>query len=169
MCCSRLAENTGRKKSPKNSPSVHHRTNLSGYIFATKACIDNRKKNLLNSNISSTCSAAEIGLPVWDTPANFNKFRAFASLLHRRRSTEVKQTLHDIWPFPEPVHCIYIFGGCCPLTKFYQLQNSLCVQVFRSPILAALLHALEQWASAKVCGVVQGMELPNFRRRRHLY
>jgi len=28
----------------KNSPSAHHRTTLSGYIFATKACIDNRKK-----------------------------------------------------------------------------------------------------------------------------
>jgi len=44
-----------------------------GYIFVTKACIDNRKKNLLNSNISSTCPdnimnfgslMAEIGLPV---------------------------------------------------------------------------------------------------------
>ena len=29
--------------------------------------------------------------------------------------------------------------------------------------------ALEQWASAKVYGVVQGMELRNFRRGRHLY
>jgi len=29
--------------------------NLSEYIFATKACIGNRKKNLLNSNISPTC------------------------------------------------------------------------------------------------------------------
>ena len=29
--------------------------------------------------------------------------------------------------------------------------------------------ALEQWASAKVCGAVQGMELQNFRRGRHLY
>jgi len=35
-----LAENTGRQK----SPSGHHRTTLSGYIFATKAHIDNRKK-----------------------------------------------------------------------------------------------------------------------------
>jgi len=34
----------------------HHRTTLSGYIFATKAQIDNRKKNLLRSNISSTYS-----------------------------------------------------------------------------------------------------------------
>jgi len=41
MCCTRLTENTGRKK----SPSGHHRTTLSGYIFATKACIDNQKKN----------------------------------------------------------------------------------------------------------------------------
>ena len=44
--------------------------NLSGYIFASKAHIDNRKKNLLSSNISSRCPnnmvnfgplAAEIG------------------------------------------------------------------------------------------------------------
>jgi len=28
----------------KKSPSAHHRTNSSGYIFASKACIDNRKK-----------------------------------------------------------------------------------------------------------------------------
>jgi len=40
MCCTRLAENTGCKK----SPSGHHRTTFSGYIFATKAHIDNRKK-----------------------------------------------------------------------------------------------------------------------------
>jgi len=44
MCCTRLAENTGRKKIAKNSPSGHHCTNLSGYIFTTKAGIDNQKK-----------------------------------------------------------------------------------------------------------------------------
>jgi len=70
MRCTRLAANTGRKK----SPSQHHRTSLSGHIFATKACIDNRKKNLLSSNISSICPGnmvnfgplrAEIGSEVW--------------------------------------------------------------------------------------------------------
>jgi len=36
---------------------------------------------------------------------------------------------------------LYIhFGGCCPVTEFCQLQNSLCEEVLRSPILAALLH-----------------------------
>jgi len=34
-------------------PSGHHRTTLLGYVFATKARINNRK-NLLSSNISST-------------------------------------------------------------------------------------------------------------------
>jgi len=42
------------QKLRKKSPSVHYRTNLSGYIFATEARIDNRK-NWLNSNISSWC------------------------------------------------------------------------------------------------------------------
>jgi len=56
--------------------SVHHHTTLSGYIFTNKARIDNRKKNLLSTNISSTCPhnmanfgplAAEIGPVVWGT------------------------------------------------------------------------------------------------------
>jgi len=52
MYCMQLAENTEYKK----LPPAHHRTTLSGYIFATKAYIDNLKKNLLDSNISFTCS-----------------------------------------------------------------------------------------------------------------
>jgi len=33
-------------KNRQKSPSGHYRTTLSGYIFATKACIDNRKKTV---------------------------------------------------------------------------------------------------------------------------
>ena len=43
MCCTWLAENTGRKNYAKMS-SVHHRTTLSGYILANKAYSDNPKK-----------------------------------------------------------------------------------------------------------------------------
>jgi len=32
------------QKLHKKSPSAHHRTTLSSYIFATKAYIDNQKK-----------------------------------------------------------------------------------------------------------------------------
>jgi len=40
MYCTQLTENAGCKK----SPSGHHRTTLSSYIFPTVARIDNRKK-----------------------------------------------------------------------------------------------------------------------------
>ena len=53
-------------------------------------------------------------------------------------------------------YTIYTFlGALGPLTEFCQVQNSLYIQVLHSPILAALL----QRASAKLCGVVHGMEL----------
>jgi len=41
------------QRSRQKLPSGHHRTTLSGYIFATKARIDNRKKNL-SSNMPCT-------------------------------------------------------------------------------------------------------------------
>jgi len=43
-CCTQLAGNAGPKIA-KQSPSGHHHRTLSGYIFATEARIDNRKKN----------------------------------------------------------------------------------------------------------------------------
>jgi len=78
---------------------------------------------MLNSNISMSCPhnmpnfgpvTAEMGWRVWGTPANLNGFRVLASLLHRRRSTEVNQTLHYVWPSPGLVHGIYNFGGSFP-------------------------------------------------------
>ena len=97
MCCTRLAGNTGRK----NSPSGHHRTTLSGYIFFTKAHSDNRNK-FVNSNISPTCPhnmvnfgslVSEICWRVWGTRANFNGFLVLASLLHGTRVLGVSQSL----------------------------------------------------------------------------
>jgi len=37
-------------------------------------------------------------------------------------------------------YAIYIFRGSCPVTEFCHEQYSLCVELLRSPILAALLH-----------------------------
>jgi len=101
MCCARLAGNAAPKKIAKKWPSGHHRTNLSGYIFATKSRINNRK-NLLNVNISPTCHhnmvsfgpvAAEICWRVWGTFANFNGFLVLAALLHGTLVVGVSQTL----------------------------------------------------------------------------
>jgi len=61
------------------------------------------------------------------------------------------------------------FRGCCPLTEFCQVQNSLCVQALRSHRIGSVKStALQQRASAKLCGVVQVMELRNFRSGRNL-
>ena len=90
MCCRRLTDNTGRKKSRQKSPSRHRRTNLSGYIFAPEARIDNRKKIVKQQYIRHMSSqygklgllAAEICWRVWGTPTPFNGFRVLAPLLH---------------------------------------------------------------------------------------
>jgi len=109
-CCTWLTENTGCK----NSPSRHHHTTLLGYIFTTKACIDNRKK-LLNSNVSPTCPynmvnfgllAAEIISLVWGTPANFSGFQVLAALLHGTVGVGISETL---WHWTEGA--TYIWQG----------------------------------------------------------
>jgi len=99
MCYSWLAGNTGSK----NSPSAHHRTTLSGCIFATKARIDNRQKTCstaiglspprLHNMANFGPLAAEIGSGVWGTPANFKGFRVLAALLHSTLVVGVSQTL----------------------------------------------------------------------------
>jgi len=90
------------QKLAKNSPSGHHRTTLSGHIFAIKARIDNRKKNLLSINISSTSFhnmvnfdllATEIDAVVWGIPANFNGFHVLEALLHATPVLYISQTL----------------------------------------------------------------------------
>ena len=61
----------------QKSPFWHHRTTFFGlYLLGTKACIDNRKNNMLNTNTSSTCP---------DNMVNFrptNSWDPLASLGH---------------------------------------------------------------------------------------
>ena len=146
------------QKIAKKSPSGHHSTTLSGYIFATKHVVSTVGKKLVKQQYLLHKSAqygelrptiaAEIVSLVWGTPANFNGFRVLASLLQRRRSTEANQTLHSVWPLPGLVH----FRRCCSVTEFCQVQNSLCVlPVLPSPIRSWLCGpAVEHWSLANV-------------------
>jgi len=102
MYCTRLAGNTGCKKSPKIAVWAPSHNFVRLYLRNWGTYRESEKK-VLSSNISSTCLhnlvnfgllAAEIVTLVWGTPANFNGFRVLASLLQRRRSTEANQTLH---------------------------------------------------------------------------
>jgi len=143
----------------KNLPSGHHRTTLSGYIFATIRHVWTIGKNFLSRSISSTCAhnmvnfgplAAEIGPVVWRTPANFNGFRVLAALLQRRRSTEASQTLHGVWPSHGLLHYMHFLA---PLRNFARCKvhfaSKSCAFVFWQ----RYCTALQQGASAKLCGV----------------
>jgi len=92
------------QKIAQNLPSAHHRLTLSGYILATKAHVDNRKKNvkqqyllqMSHNMVNFDPLTAEISPVVWGTPANFNGFRvlaALAALLHGTPAVGVSQTL----------------------------------------------------------------------------
>jgi len=82
--------NTGHKKVAKIAiwaPSH----NFVGLYLRNEGTYWQLEKNLLSSNTSSICPqnmayfsplTAEIGWPVWGTPANFYWFRILASLLH---------------------------------------------------------------------------------------
>jgi len=101
MCWKRLADKYRTQKWRKNSPSGYHRTTLSGYIFPTKANIDNRTNlvkqqylphmTLQYGELRPT-SGWDLSL-VWGTPANFNGFRVMAALLHGTPAVGVSQTL----------------------------------------------------------------------------
>jgi len=101
MCCTRLAANAGHKKVAKNR---HLGTipQLCRAIYSELRHVSTIwKKNLLSSNISSTCPhnmvnfsplAAEILSLVWGTPRNFNGFRVLAALLDGTLVVGVSQT-----------------------------------------------------------------------------
>jgi len=148
MCCRHLAENTGCKKSPK----IRHLgiiAQLCQPVSLQLRHVSTIGKNSLNISISSTCPhnmvnfgllMAETSWRVCGTPANFNGVRVLALLLQRRLSTVVRQTLHDVWPSAGLVYYVFSFGGSCSVSEFCQVQNSLCVQVLHSRILAVSLH-----------------------------
>ena len=85
----------------KKSPSGHHHTTLSGYIFATKTCINNRKKTVKQQYLPQSCHSMVIFGPlaavivslVWRTLANFNGFCVLAALLHGTVVAGISQTL----------------------------------------------------------------------------
>jgi len=89
---------------PKTSPKIaiwapSH--NFVGLYLRNYGMYRQSEKNLLSSNISSTCPynmanfgplAAEILSLVWGTPGNFNGFRVLAALLHGNLVVGVSQT-----------------------------------------------------------------------------
>jgi len=97
----RLAENAGRKNRQKFAICAPSH-NFVGLYLRNYGTRRQSEKNLLKSNVSSTCPhnmanvgplTAEIGLSVWGTRAHFSEFRVLAALLHGTVVMGVSQTL----------------------------------------------------------------------------
>jgi len=84
------------QKIAKNWPSEHHRTNLSGWIFATKAYIDNRKKVVKQQYLPHISSQYGEPRPTngWDLfgslghPSKFQRVLRLGSVTARHCSSE---------------------------------------------------------------------------------
>ena len=150
----------------KKSPSGHHHTTLSGYMFATKAHIDNRKKVAKQQYLLHMSPQYGELRPTsgWDPfvslghLANFNGFRALASLLQPRRSTEANQTLHNVWPLAGLVDYIYIRlllrNGILPGAKFTLRPPKSCAL-----LLAVLLHGSRAVGANQTAVLSTGLHL----------
>jgi len=146
MCFKQLAGNTGLKNDTKIAicASSHNFVGLYFHNWGMYRQLEKIVKQQYLCHMStqygelrSTNSLDRFGC--LETPANFIGFRVLPLLLQSRRSPEANQTVRCLvvsWDGTLYIH----FRGSCPLAEFCPVQNSLYVQVLRSPILSALLH-----------------------------
>jgi len=159
-------------KIAKNSPSGRHHTTLSGYIFATKARIDNQKTFVKHQHLPDTSPQYGELRPTngWDLMASLGHPRKFQRVSHLGFVTaatslnggqpKFARCLAVSWTGTLYIHFLGLIARCK-----IRFASKSCVLIYWQ----RYFTALEQWASAKVCGVVQGMALRNFRRGRHQY
>jgi len=92
------------QKSRQKSPSGHHRTTLSGYIFSTKARIDNRKKLVKHRYVLHITPQYGELRPTngWDPsgslrhPCKFKRVSRLGSVTARHLVVGVSQTLRHL-------------------------------------------------------------------------
>ena len=121
ICCTWLTGNTECKK----SRSAHHRINLSGYIFATKARIDSQKKLVKQQYLLHMSSQYGELRPTngWDRFVSLGHPSKFQQVLHL--------SSHAAW------HCT---SGC--QTNFAELNRRCHLYSAGRPSRWALAHIL---------------------------
>jgi len=146
-CCTRLTENSGRKKSPKNC----HLGTLAQFCQAISSQLGHvltigkklvKQQYLLHVShnmVNFGLLAAELCCRVWGTPANFNWFRILPLLLHCtvvvgmsqtfRRWTEgatyIRQGGHHVGHWPTFLVVILLLANvcfCCVKFSFFSAE-----------------------------------------------
>jgi len=151
---------------------------LFGYIFLTRACIDNQKKNVKQQyllHVSWQCGELRPsnGCDLFSSLGHPSKFQRVSRLAFVTAAMSLiagrpnfARCLAISWAATLHIHFRGLLppNGILPDAKF-TLRTKSCVLLYWQ----RYCTALQPRPSAKLCGVVQGMELGNFRRWRHLY
>ena len=128
----------------KNSPCGHHRTTLSGCIFVAKAHIDSRKKLVKQQYLLSPPHI----LTRWRMfgTTGFASWLRYCSNVTHWRPTKLCMMFDHLLHYN-----IYTFLGALAPNGILPGASKCCVL----PYWQHYCTALEQWASAKLCGVEQ--------------
>ena len=161
-CCTRLAANAGPKKVAKNR---HLGTiqQLCRAISSQRRHVSTIGKNLLSSNISSTCPPQYGELrPTsgWDRfvslghPSNFNGFRVLAALLHgtlvvgasqtaalNRGRPYIQQGDHHVGHWPTFYYCIIFYNTSCNLIVTFYVRSGSTIHSTRIISVSHVLRA----------------------------
>jgi len=112
------------QKMTQKSPYAHHRTSLSGYVFATEACIDNRKKAVKQQYVLHMSSQyGELGptngRDVWASLGHLSKFQ----LASRFRFVTAPTSLNG--GQPNSAQCLAVSWDTlfCDVVQGIELQN----------------------------------------------
>jgi len=148
MCCMRLAENTGRKKSPK----IRHLRPIAQLCWAVSLQLRHVStigKQLVKQQYLLQMSSQYSELrpngsdrfgclrnPQQTSTGSASCLRYCRDVAHRGPTKLCTMFGHLLGWYTIIIH----FEGSCSLREFCHLQSSLCVQVVRSPILATLLQ-----------------------------
>ena len=97
--------------------------------------------------------AAETGPVVWapqQFSTGFASWQRYCSDVAQRKPTKLCTVFGRLLCW----YMTYTFSGFLPVKEFCQVQYLLCVQVLRSALVfwQRYCTALQQWASAKLCG-----------------
>jgi len=161
-------------KMTQKSPSVHHRTTLSSYIFATKAYTgtDNIGKKLVKQQYlvhMSSQYGERLFSNSWDRFGSLghpSKFQRVSSLGFVTAPTSLDGRQPNFarysavfWVGTVYIHFLGLLspGRILPRAKIDFASKSRVLLYWKR-----YCTALEQWAWAKLCRVVQGMELRTF-------
>jgi len=150
------------QKGCKKSPSAHHRTTLSGCIFATKACIDNQKETFKQQYLLHMFSQYGELWPTnsWDRLASFGHPIKCQWVLHLGFVTAPTSPYGGQ---PNFAQCLVVSWAITLYTFLGALtpkRNFARCKIHFAPKSCVLLcwqrycTALDQWASAKLCSVV---------------